>query len=64
MVVDDLRAAGDVTKARRVAHEAMHPGQATLVEKIDDQLKLVKTLEVGDIGVVSGVYEGLEASDD
>ncbi len=41
-----------------------HPGDAALVHQVHDELELVEALEVGDLGLVPGVGEGLEALQD
>ena len=41
-----------------------HLGEAALVEQVDDQLELVQALEIGDLGLVAGLDQRLEAGDD
>src|SRR5215218_116728 len=60
-VADHPRAAGVVAVLRRVGHRVAHPGQAALVHQVDDQLQLVEALEVGDLRLVAGLDQGLEA---
>src|SRR5215211_2501381 len=60
-VVDDAGAAGVVAVLGRVRHRVAHAGQAALVHQVDDQLELVQALEVGDLGLVAGLGQGLEA---
>ena len=38
-----------------------HPGEAALPDQVDDQLQLVQALVVGDLGLVAGLDERLEA---
>ena len=41
-----------------------HLGEAALVHQVDDQLELVQALEIGDLGLVAGGDQRLEAGDD
>ena len=43
-----------------IAHRVAHPRDAFFIHQIDDQLELVETLEVGDLGLVSRFDERLE----
>src|ERR687888_2072212 len=58
---DHPRPAGVVAVLGRVGHRVAHAGQAALVEQVDDQLQLVEALEVGDLRLVAGLHQGLEA---
>src|SRR5512132_771617 len=60
-VVDDAGPAGVVAVLGRVRHRVAHAGQAALVHQVDDQLELVQALEVGHLGLVAGLGQGLEA---
>src|SRR5215207_4897353 len=60
-IVDDPRPAAVVAVLGRVRHRVAHAGQATFVHEVDDQLELVQALEVGDLGLVAGLGQGLEA---
>src|SRR5215207_7814698 len=60
-VVDDPGAAAVVAVLGGVRHRVAHAGQAALVHQVDDQLELVQALEVGDLGLVAGLGQGLEA---
>src|SRR4029077_19023079 len=57
--VDDARAAGVVAVLRGVGDRVAHVGEPALVEQVDDQLHLVHALEVGDLGLVTRLDEGL-----
>src|SRR4029453_6821505 len=60
-VVDDPGPAGVVAVLGRVRDRPAHAGQAALVHEVDDQLELVQALEVGNLGLVAGPGQGLEA---
>ena len=44
----------------RVGDREAHPGEAALVDQVDDQLQLVQALVVGDLRLVAGLDERLE----
>src|SRR5512140_2811917 len=56
----DARARGVVAVLGRVADRVAHVVPAAAVHEIDDELELVKALEVGDLGLVARVDERLE----
>src|SRR3954454_4022646 len=58
--VDHPRAALVVAPLRRVRDAVAHPGQAALVDQVDDQLELVHTFEVRDLGLIAGRHQRLE----
>src|SRR6185503_10559294 len=58
-IVDDARPAGVVAVLRGVRDRVAHVGEAALVEQVDDQLHLVHALEVGDLGLIARLDEGL-----
>src|SRR5919197_3718338 len=58
---DHPGAAGVVAVLGGVRHRVAHAGQPALVHEVDDQLQLVQALEVGDLRLVAGVHERLEA---
>ena len=58
---DDARAAGVVAVLGGVAHRVAHVVEAAAVHQVDDQLELVQALEVGDLGLVAGLDQRLEA---
>ena len=60
-VADDSPAADVVTVFGRVADLGSHPREPSGVGQVDDELHLVETLEVGELGIVSGIHERLEA---
>src|SRR3546814_8403840 len=60
--VDDPRAAGEVAVLGGVGDGVPHAGDALLVHEVDDELQLVEALEVGRLGLVASLDEGLEAS--
>src|SRR5918993_1377273 len=60
-VVDDPGPTAVVAVLGRVRDRVAHAGQAALVHQVDDQLELVQALEVGDLGLVAGLGQGLEA---
>ena len=59
--VDDPRAGQVAAELRGVGHRVVHPGDATLVHQVDDQLELVQHLEVGHLGGVARLDHDLEA---
>ena len=58
--VDDPRAPGQVAVLGGVRDGVAHAGDALLVHEVDDELELVEALEVGRLGLVAGVDQGLE----
>ena len=58
---DDARAGRVVAPLGGVADRVAHVVQAAAVHQVDDQLQLVQALEVGDLGLVAGLDERLEA---
>ena len=58
--VDDLRADGDVAVFRGLGDRESHPGDALLVHQVDDELELVKALEVGHFRLESSFDEHFE----
>ena len=65
--VSSLITRGPETRSPYLAVSEMkcvHLGDAALVEQVDDQLELVQALEIGDLGLVAGLDQGLEAGDD
>ena len=60
-VVDHARAGDVVAVLRGVGDRPALLGDAALVHQVDDQLQLVEALEVGDLGLVAGLGEHLEA---
>ena len=58
---DDARAARQVAVLGGVADELVHLGEAALVQQVDDQLQLVQALVVGDLGLIAGLDQRLEA---
>src|SRR5690606_21883036 len=59
--VDDARAAGEVAVLGGVAAGVALAGDAALPHQVDDQLQLVQHLEVGDLRLVAGLHQHLEA---
>src|SRR5690606_32597745 len=64
LFVDHARAAGDGAVFGRFRDEVVHLGDAALVEQVHDQLQFVQALEIGDLGLVAGLDQGVEALDD
>src|SRR5579863_867891 len=60
-LVHDARTARQIAVLGGLRDELMHLAQATLVKQIDDELQLVQTLVVGDLGLVAGLDERLES---
>ncbi len=60
VVGDDLRARVVVAELGGVADRIAHLGHAALVHEVDDELELVEALEVGDLGLVAGLDQGVE----
>src|SRR6201996_5096943 len=58
---DDARAGDVVTPLGGVGDGVAHVLEATAIEEIDDELELVKDLEVGEFGLVARLGENLEA---
>ena len=61
VVVDDPRAADVVAVLGGVADAEAHEVEAAAVHQVDDELELVHRLEVGELGLVAGLDERLEA---
>src|SRR5215469_15389298 len=59
--VDDPRAPGIAAELRRVRDRPVHLGQPALVHEVDDQLHLMQALEVGHLGLVTGLDQGVES---
>src|SRR5438477_1653413 len=64
LLVDDARPARVVAVLGRVGDRVAHPAHPALVEEVDDELKLVETLEVRDLRLVPGGDERVEAGGD
>ena len=60
LFVDDPRAARVVAELGRVRDAVAHVVEAALVHQVDDQLELVQAFEVGALGLISGLDQGLE----
>jgi hypothetical protein len=58
--VDDPRAGHVATELRGVGHRVVHPGDATFVDQVDDELELVQHLEIGHLRGVTGLDHDLE----
>ena len=63
-LVHDARTARQVAVLRRLADEAMHLRQAAFVQQVDDELELVQTLVIRDLGLITGLDQRLEAFHD
>src|SRR3954447_9977580 len=61
LLVDQPRAAGVAAVLGGVRHRPVHLGDAALVHQVDDQLHLVQALEVGRLGLVTRLDQGVEA---
>ena len=59
--VDDARAGDVVAVLGGVGDRPALLGDAALVHEVDDELELVQALEVGDLGLVAGLDQRLEA---
>src|SRR6478735_1139174 len=64
VLVDDARTRDVVAVLGGVGHRPALLGDAALVHEVDDELQLVEALEVGDLGLVAGLGEDLEARHD
>src|SRR5208337_700013 len=60
-ITDDGFATGEVAIFGGVGDGVAHAREAAFVDEIDDQLDLVETLEVGDLGLVAGLDKGFKA---
>src|SRR3954466_12707117 len=58
---DDARAGDVLAVLGGVRDRVVHVGDAALVDEVDDQLDLVQALEIGHLGRVAGLDEGLVA---
>ena len=58
---DDPGTARVVAVFGRVAHRVAHVAQAALIDQIDDQFQLVEAFEIGNLRLVAGSDQGLEA---
>ena len=63
-LVDHARSAREVAVLRGLADEAVHLGDAALVQQIDDELELVQALVIGDGGLIAGLDQRLVTLDD
>src|SRR5215208_1434824 len=61
MLVDDDLATGEIAVFGDVGDRVTYIREAALVDQIHDQLHLVDALVVGDLGLIAGVHECLEA---
>ena len=52
--------ARQVAKLRSIRNRRAHVGNAALVDQIDDQLDLVQTLEISDLGLVASLDERIK----
>ena len=57
---DHARPAGDVAVLGGVRDAVAHPRDALFVHQVHDELHLVEALEVGHLGLVAGLDQGLE----
>jgi hypothetical protein len=62
LVVDDARAADVVAPLGGVGDGVAHVGEAAAIDEIDDELELVQALEVGALGLIAGLDQGLKAA--
>ena len=58
---DDARAGHVVAPLGGVGDGVAHVGEAAAIHEVDDELELVEDLEVGELGLIAGLGEGLEA---
>src|ERR1700691_1198063 len=63
-IVDVARAASKVAVLRALADEAVHLGDAALMQEIDDQFQFMQTLVVRDRRLIAGLDQGFVALDD
>ena len=61
LLVHDADAGDVVAVLGGVADRVAHVVEAAAIHQVDDQLQLVQALEVGDLGLVAGLDERLEA---
>ena len=61
VVVDDPRTGDVVAVLGRVADAEAHEVEPAAIHQVDDQLELVHRLEVGELGLVAGLDQRLEA---
>ena len=59
-----LRATSKIAIFGGIGDGIAHPRQATLIDEIDNQFHFMQTLEVGDLGLITGLHESVEASFD
>src|SRR5574340_1266969 len=62
LLVDDLDTGHVLAVFRIVGARVVHVGDAAFVHQVDDQLQLVQTLEVGHLGGVTRLDQGIKAS--
>src|SRR3569833_2912623 len=60
-VVDDSRTTSEVTVLGGVADELVHLGEASFMEKVDDELQLMEALVVRDLRLIAGLDQRLKA---
>ena len=59
---DDTRAPSEIAVLGGVGDAVAHAGDALFIHQVDDQLYLVKALEIGHLGRVTRLSEGFEPS--
>src|SRR5580698_3068443 len=62
-LVHDARTAGEISVLGRLADEAVHLGDAALVQQVDDELELVQALIVGNRRLIAGLDQRLVTLD-
>src|SRR6202011_4814706 len=62
-VIHHTRSAGQVTVLGSLADELVHLRQAPFVQEIHDELQLVQTLVVRNLGLIAGFDQGFESLD-
>src|SRR5262245_58733030 len=60
LFIDDPWTPGVVAVLGRVGDAVAHVVQAALIHQVDDQLQLVQALEVGTLGLITGLDQGFE----
>ena len=61
LIGDDLGPAVVVAVLGGVADRVAHVAQAALVDQVHDQLELVQALEIGDLRLIAGLDQRVEA---
>src|SRR6266498_5801083 len=60
-LIDNLWTDGQLAPFGGIRNQSAHSGESCLVDKIDNELELVQTFEIGKLGRIAGANKGVEA---